>query len=131
MLESKDLLLITSSAACVRNLSVNPQNETPIIEAGFLDPLIALLSFEENQEVQCHAASTLRNLATNSDKNKDQIIKAGAVVEIKKLVLDVPSSIQNEMVACVGVLALSGRTFLEGNVVSAHPDSRQHAISAH
>jgi vacuolar protein 8 len=131
MLESKDLSLITTSVACVRNLSVNPQNETPIIDAGFLDPLIALLSFEDNEEVQCHAASTLRNLATNSDKNRDQIIKAGAVVEIKKLVLDVPPSIQNEMVACVGVLALSGRTSLKRNVVWAHPNSRQHAISAY
>jgi vacuolar protein 8 len=92
----------------VRNVSIHPENEAPIIEAGFLNPLIALLSFEENEEVQCHAISTLRNLAASSEKNKGQIIKAGAVAKIKELVLNVPLNVQSEMTACVAVLALSG-----------------------
>jgi len=107
LLQSSYLPLILSSAACVRNVSIHPENESPIIETGFLNPLITLLSFEENEEVQCHAISTLRNLAASSEKNKGQIIKAGAVAKIKDLVLHVPLNVQSEMTACVAVLALS------------------------
>ncbi|KAG8880665.1 Vacuolar protein 8 [Tulasnella sp. 331] len=107
LLHSTFLPLILSSAACVRNVSIHPLNESPIIESGFLNPLIDLLSFEENEEVQCHAISTLRNLAASSEKNKGQIVKAGAVQKIKDLVLTVPLNVQSEMTACVAVLALS------------------------
>jgi len=57
--------------------------------------------------VQCHAISTLRNLAASSEKNKTAIVKAGAVESIKELVLEVPINVQSEMTACVAVLALS------------------------
>lgn len=92
----------------MRNVSIHPQNESPIIEAGFLDPLIHLLAFKDNEEVQCHAISTLRNLAASSEKNKGQIVKAGAVHSIQELVLEAPLNVQSEMTACVAVLALSG-----------------------
>lgn len=108
LLQSTYLPLILSSAACVRNVSIHPQNESPIIESGFLQPLINLLSFKDNEEVQCHAISTLRNLAASSEKNKTAIVKAGAVQSIKDLVLEVPINVQSEMTACVAVLALSG-----------------------
>jgi vacuolar protein 8 len=108
LLHSTFLPLILSSAACVRNVSIHPQNEAPIIEAGYLGPLVDLLSFEENEEVQCHAISTLRNLAASSEKNKGQIVAAGAAQKIKELVLSVPVNVQSEMTACVAVLALSG-----------------------
>ena len=114
LLQSAYLPLILSSAACVRNVSIHPQNESPIIEAGFLQPLINLLSFKDNEEVQCHAISTLRNLAASSEKNKQAIVKAGAVQSIKELVLEVPVNVQSEMTACVAVLALSG-TFLNSD----------------
>ncbi|KAI0271655.1 vacuolar protein 8 [Gloeopeniophorella convolvens] len=107
LLQSTYLPLILSSAACVRNVSIHPQNESPIIESGFLQPLINLLAFKDNEEVQCHAISTLRNLAASSEKNKLAIVKAGAVHSIKELVLDVPMNVQSEMTACVAVLALS------------------------
>ncbi|KAK1220035.1 Vacuolar protein 8 [Marasmius sp. AFHP31] len=107
LLQSAYLPLILSSAACVRNVSIHPQNESPIIESGFLQPLINLLSFKDNEEVQCHAISTLRNLAASSEKNKTAIVKAGAVESIKDLVLEVPMNVQSEMTACVAVLALS------------------------
>ncbi|KNZ78137.1 Vacuolar protein 8 [Termitomyces sp. J132] len=107
LLQSTYLPLILSSAACVRNVSIHPQNESPIIDAGFLQPLINLLSFKDNEEVQCHAISTLRNLAASSEKNKTAIVKAGAVQSIKELVLEVPMNVQSEMTACVAVLALS------------------------
>lgn len=109
LLCSTYLPLILSAAACVRNVSIHPSNESPIIEAGFLNPLVDLLSFEENEEVQCHAISTLRNLAASSEKNKMQIVQAGAVQKIKDLVMQVPMNVQSEMTACVAVLALSGK----------------------
>lgn len=110
LLQSAYLPLILSSAACVRNVSIHPANESPIIEAGFLEPLIQLLSFEDNEEVQCHAISTLRNLAASSEKNKGQIMQAGAVAKIKELVLNVSLNVQSEMTACIAVLALSGQS---------------------
>jgi vacuolar protein 8 len=104
LLHSTYLPLILSAAACVRNVS----NESPIIDSGFLTPLIELLSFDENEEVQCHAISTLRNLAASSERNKGAIVEAHAVERIKDLVLSVPLAVQSEMTACVAVLALSG-----------------------
>ena len=108
LLHSSYLPLILSAAACVRNVSIHPANESPIIDSGFLQPLIELLSFDENEEVQCHAISTLRNLAASSERNKGAIVEAGAVERIKELVLQVPLTVQSEMTACVAVLALSG-----------------------
>lgn len=107
LLQSSFLPLILSAAACVRNVSIDPHNETAIIEAGFLQPLIELLSHDDNEEIQCHAISTLRNLAASSERNKAEIVQAGAVQRIKELVLHVPLSVQSEMTACVAVLALS------------------------
>lgn len=107
LLQSSFLPLILSAAACVRNVSIDPHNETAIIEAGFLQPLIELLSHDDNEEIQCHAISTLRNLAASSERNKAEIVAAGAVQRIKDLVLHVPLGVQSEMTACVAVLALS------------------------
>ncbi|PWN50315.1 putative VAC8-vacuolar membrane protein required for the cytoplasm-to-vacuole targeting [Violaceomyces palustris] len=107
LLRSSFLPLILSAAACVRNVSIHPLNESPIIDAGFLHPLIDLLSHEDNEEIQCHAISTLRNLAASSERNKTAIVEAGAVERIKELVLNVPLSVQSEMTACAAVLALS------------------------
>jgi vacuolar protein 8 len=110
LLHSSYLPLILSAAACVRNVSIHPLNESPIIDSGFLQPLIELLSFDENEEVQCHAISTLRNLAASSERNKTAIVEAGAVERIKQLVLQAPLLVQSEMTACVAVLALSGES---------------------
>ncbi|EJD55252.1 vacuolar protein 8 [Auricularia subglabra TFB-10046 SS5] len=107
LIQSTYLPLMISSAACVRNVSIHPLNETPIIEAGFLKPLVHLLSFADTEELQCHAISTLRNLAASSVRNKGEIIRSGAVAKIKELVLSCPISVQSEMTACVAVLALS------------------------
>jgi vacuolar protein 8 len=112
LLKSTSLPLILSSAACVQNVSIHPQNASLIIESGFLQPLINRLSFKENQEVQCHAISTLRNLSASSEKNKTAIAKAGAMQAIKELVLEVPMNVQSEMTAYVAVLALGGTQFV-------------------
>jgi vacuolar protein 8 len=82
-------------------------NESPIIDAGFLKPLVDLLGSTENEEIQCHAISTLRNLAASSDRNKQLVLEAGAVQKCKQLVLDVPVTVQSEMTAAIAVLALS------------------------
>jgi vacuolar protein 8 len=120
LLQSTYLPLILSSAACVRNVSIHPQNESPIIESGFLQPLINLLSFKDNEEVQCHAISTLRNLAASNEKNKLAIVKAGAIQQIKDLVLEVPINVQSEMTACIAVLALSGERYGLWTVLEAN-----------
>lgn len=107
LLESAYLPLILSAVACIRNISIHPQNESPIIDAGFLKPLVELLGSTDNEEIQCHAISTLRNLAASSDKNKQLVLEAGAVQKCKQLVLEVPLSVQSEMTAAIAVLALS------------------------
>ncbi|KAK4935116.1 Vacuolar protein 8 [Elasticomyces elasticus] len=107
LLQSSYLPLILSAVACIRNISIHPLNESPIIDAGFLKPLVDLLGSTDNEEIQCHAISTLRNLAASSDKNKQLVLEAGAVQKCKELVLDVPLSVQSEMTAAIAVLALS------------------------
>ncbi|KAJ8125298.1 hypothetical protein O1611_g8341 [Lasiodiplodia mahajangana] len=107
LLQSSYLPLILSAVACIRNISIHPMNESPIIEAGFLKPLVDLLGSTEHEEIQCHAISTLRNLAASSDRNKGLVLEAGAVQKCKQLVLDVPITVQSEMTAAIAVLALS------------------------
>ncbi|KAK4624173.1 Vacuolar protein 8 [Fulvia fulva] len=107
LLQSSYLPLILSAVACIRNISIHPMNESPIIDAGFLKPLVDLLGSTDNEEIQCHAISTLRNLAASSDKNKQLVLQAGAVQKCKELVLNVPLSVQSEMTAAIAVLALS------------------------
>ena len=107
LLQSSYLPLILSAVACIRNISIHPLNESPIIDAGFLKPLVDLLGSTDNEEIQCHAISTLRNLAASSDRNKELVLQAGAVQKCKELVLQVPLSVQSEMTAAIAVLALS------------------------
>ncbi|WEW61101.1 Vacuolar protein 8 [Emydomyces testavorans] len=107
LLQSSYLPLILSAVACIRNISIHPHNESPIIEAGFLKPLVELLGSIDNEEIQCHAISTLRNLAASSDRNKELVLQAGAVQKCKELIMQVPLSVQSEMTAAIAVLALS------------------------
>ena len=107
LLQSSYLPLILSAVACIRNISIHPMNESPIIDANFLRPLVELLGSTDNEEIQCHAISTLRNLAASSDRNKALVLDAGAVQKCKQLVLDVPVTVQSEMTAAIAVLALS------------------------
>lgn len=108
LLQSPHVPLILASVACIRNISIHPLNEAPIIDAGFLRPLVSLLCFTDNEEIQCHAISTLRNLAASSEKNKRAIVEAGSVHKCVELIATVPLSVQSEMTACIAVLALSG-----------------------
>lgn len=107
LLQSSYLPLILSAVACLRNISIHPGNEGPIIKEGLLKPLVDLLSTTDHEEIQCHAISTLRNLAASSDRNKALVLEAGAVQKCKQLVLEAPVTVQSEMTAAIAVLALS------------------------
>lgn len=65
------------------------------------------MAYDDNEEIQCHAISTLRNLAASSERNKRAIVEAGAIERIKALINKVPQSVQTEMTAAIAVLALS------------------------
>lgn len=82
-------------------------NKFQILEAGFLQPLIALLSFDDS-EVQYHAMATLRHLASGSEEIQLTIFKTGIAHTIKELVLKAPKNVQSEMAAFVACLALNG-----------------------
>lgn len=99
--------LVLAAVACIRNISIHPLNEALIIEAGFLKPLVALLDFNELEEIQCHAVLTLRNLAALLEKNRTALLAAGAVDKCKELVLLVPLLVQLEISACFAILALA------------------------
>lgn len=100
--------LVLASVACIRNISINPLNEDPIIASDFLRPLIASVrQFPEVEEIQCHAISALRNLAASADRNKRKIMDAGAVEMCIELLPQSPSSVQSEMTAYIAVTALA------------------------
>jgi len=107
LLTSGYLPLVLSAVACIRNISIHPSNESPIIEEGFLAPLVELLGSADNEEIQCHAISTLRNLAASSDRNKELVLQAGAVAKCCELILAAAQPVQSEMTAAIAVLALS------------------------
>lgn len=106
LLKSTPTPLVLAAVACIRNISIHPSNERAIVDEGFLRPLVDLLGKSDNEEIQCHTVSTLRNLAAASEHNKLEIVEAGAVQKCKERILDAPVSVQSEMTACLAVLAL-------------------------
>jgi vacuolar protein 8 len=61
LITSNKLPLIMSAVACIRNISIHPLNESPIIDSGFLPFLVKLLERSED-EVLCHTVITMRNV---------------------------------------------------------------------
>lgn len=116
LLQSSHVPLILASVACIRNISIHPLNESSIVDAGFLRPLVDLLGKSDNEEIQCHTISTLRNLAASSERNKLEIVEAGAVTKCEELILNAPPSVQSEMTACLAVLALGDE--IKGTMLS-------------
>lgn len=106
LLESTPIPLVLAAVACIRNVSINKANERFIVNERFLPPLVHLLDVCENEEILCHATSTLRNLAASSEQNRVEIAEAGAIEKIRKRILNVPQSVQSEMTACLAVIAL-------------------------
>ncbi|PRT55474.1 Vacuolar protein 8 [Wickerhamiella sorbophila] len=116
LLQCSHTHLVLAAVACIRNVSIHPLNEAAIVDAGFLGPLVDLLSQTENEEILCHAVSSLRNLAASSEKTKLNIVETGAVQKCIDLVGRVPASVQSEITACIAVLALGDE--LKGTMLS-------------
>lgn len=122
LIQSDSIPLVLASVACIRNISIHPLNEGLIVDAGFLKPLVRLLDYKDSEEIQCHAVSTLRNLAASSEKNRKEFFESGAVEKCKELALDSPVSVQSEISACFAILALadvSKLDLLEANILDA------------
>lgn len=107
LIKSDSIPLILASVACIRNISIHPLNEGLIVDAGFLKPLVKLLDYKDSEEIQCHAVSTLRNLAASSEKNRKEFFESGAIEKCKELALNSPISVQSEISACFAILALA------------------------
>ena len=108
LFQSTDLGSVHAAVSCVRNLTRQPTDDSPIIEAGFLQPLVNLMAFKDSGEIQLDAASALRNLTASTEENKRAIVDAGAVQSIKELVMGMPVDIQIEMTTCIKALSCSG-----------------------
>ncbi|KAI0464693.1 Vacuolar protein 8 [Komagataella kurtzmanii] len=120
LLNSTHQPLVLAAVACIRNISIHPLNEALIIDAGFLKPLVSLLDYNDNVEIQCHAVSTLRNLAASSERNRLALLESGAVEKCEKLVLNSPISVQSEISACFAILALADdlkMKLLDSNII--------------
>ncbi|KAJ2163150.1 Vacuolar protein 8 [Coemansia sp. RSA 552] len=76
LLQSSYTVLVVSAAACLRNLSIHPDNEAPIICAGLLPDMLDLVPQADTPELQCHAIATIRNLVANYS-DKQAFIDAG------------------------------------------------------
>ena len=94
-------------------------NGSPIIEAGFLQPLVNLLALKDNEIIQLDAAKALHNLAASAEENKWAIVAAGVVQSIKELAMVMPVSIQIEMVHCINALSHTGMDY-PFNYFSSH-----------
>jgi vacuolar protein 8 len=108
LLKSGHPPLILSAITCIRNISVHPSNKSPIIEAGFLSPLVEFFTFSEVEEIQCYAISTIRNLAVDADldTNKELMLQAGVVSKCVELILKASQPVQLEMIAVIQIFTL-------------------------
>ncbi|SCV03313.1 LAMI_0H07162g1_1 [Lachancea mirantina] len=113
LIQSDSMPLVLASVACIRNISIHPLNEGLIVDAGFLEPLVKLLDLKNSEEIQCHAVSTLRNLAASSEKNRQDFFESGAVEKCKEMALNSPVSVQSEISACFAILALADNSKIE------------------
>ncbi|KAJ1773821.1 Vacuolar protein 8 [Coemansia sp. RSA 1843] len=109
LLTSSYTLLIMSAAACLRNLSIHPDNEAPIVRAGFLPELLDLVLQMDEPELQCHVISTLRNFGANNGSDKQALIDAGLLDRIRMAVEDkrVHPTVRCELAAALSVFALN------------------------
>ena len=107
LLQSADHDSICAAASCVSNLTLQPAIFSPIIEAGFLQPLVNLLSWKDDEYLQLHAVKILCNLAVRPE-NRGAIVNAGAVQSIKELILEAPVGVRIKMTRCIENLSLSG-----------------------
>lgn len=120
LMQSSHTSLVVAAVACLRNISILPENEGPIVDTGFLPVLVDLLDKTNNEEILCHAVSTLRNLCASSERTKMTVVEIGAVQRFFDLLKRVPASVESEIAACIAVLALGDEvksTLLEIGIV--------------
>ncbi|KAI9505753.1 Vacuolar protein 8 [Coemansia spiralis] len=108
LLQSEYDPLVISVSACLRNLSIHPQNEEPILHSGVLPSLVSLITQSGNEEVQCHVVSALRNLVANNDADKMPFVESGLFEHIRAVLSDPNTSdvVLGEMVAALSVFVL-------------------------
>ncbi|KAJ2060819.1 Vacuolar protein 8 [Coemansia sp. S2] len=109
LLQSSYTILITSTCACLRNLSIDSRNETPIICSGFLPELVDLIPQADEPDLQCHAISTVRNMAANSGQDKQVFIDSGLFDRVKIALTDSRThpKVLCELAAALSVFALN------------------------
>ncbi|KAJ2889833.1 Vacuolar protein 8, partial [Coemansia aciculifera] len=111
LLQSSYTVLITSTCACLRNLSIDSRNEEPIVSGGFLPELADLIPQADEPDLQCHVISTIRNMAANSSTDKQAFIEAGLFDRIKTALADprTQTRVVSELVAALSVFALNSQ----------------------
>ncbi|KAJ1881404.1 Vacuolar protein 8 [Kickxella alabastrina] len=100
--------LVISASACLRNLSIHPDNEVHILNSGILSWLVGLITQSRNEEVQCHVISALRNLVANNDADKTSFAEAGLFEQLKVVITDLQTSdvVLSEMITALSVFVL-------------------------
>jgi vacuolar protein 8 len=112
--------LVAAAVAALRNISIHTENELLIVQAGYIPPLISLLTNarvhanvkgrNESIEIKTHAVGTLRNLSAN-DANKLAISSAKGVSAIIALVMsEDEDSVLQEATAALALLASHGES---------------------
>ena len=132
LLSSPNIHVILAATAALRNISIHPKTEARLVQAGFLSPLVFLMSVDrapgrpqlgagakgadgaastDSQarmllDIRCHAVSCLRNMVV-SEASKAALVALGGVERLVALLPEAPAQLQSEMAACLAVLALS------------------------
>lgn len=96
---------ISGAVGFVCRMTFHPENDSPIIEAGVLQPLVELLTFRDDSGVQWNAATALCNLA---EANKLAVFGAGAVQSINEIIMESEPYVQDVMTDCISVLSHDG-----------------------
>ncbi|KAJ2016563.1 Vacuolar protein 8, partial [Coemansia sp. S610] len=109
LLQSSYTILITSTCACLRNLSIDSRNEAPIICSGFLPELVDLIPQADEPDLQCHAISTVRNMAANTGQDKQAFVDSGLFDRLKIALTDSRThpKVLCELAAALSVFALN------------------------
>ncbi|KAJ1939986.1 Vacuolar protein 8, partial [Linderina macrospora] len=111
LLRSTNSGLVSAAAACLRNLSIHPANEQPIVEAGLVADVADLVPQAEDPEIQCHAVAVLRNLAANAGSDKTCLIEAGMIESFQVALMNrqTQNSVVAEMLAAMNVFAINSQ----------------------
>ncbi|XP_065843575.1 uncharacterized protein [Oscarella lobularis] len=105
LLNATDVECQTAAIAALRNLSIHKDNAVAIVRENFLADFCVLLGNDNEPEIQCHTAGTLRNLAT--EDLKDSILNSGCLKTLATVLLSANESsiVQSEASAALAVLA--------------------------